>query len=72
MVSFDEMSDWSHMKDKTGLELLRSFGVHLLYYNRVPLESAQKVASLDDAITLLQERLNLIKDAAGTPPSCPH
>ena len=48
-----------HMKGRQGEGLLRSFGVLLLADNRVPRESAEAIASFDEAILLMREELGL-------------
>ena len=59
VVSFHEDAGIAHMKGRQGNELLRSFGVLLLAYNKVPLETAKKIASFDEAILLMRESLEL-------------
>ena len=59
VVSFNEDAPIGHMAGKRGCELLRSFGVQLLAYNKVPLEIAEKIASFDEAILLVRENLEL-------------
>ena len=48
-----------HMKGRQGEGLLRSFGALLLADNRVPRESAEAIASFDEAIFLMREKLGL-------------
>ena len=59
VVSLNEDACIEHMAGKRGRGLLRSFGVQLLAYNRVPKEIAEKVASFGEAILLVRESLEL-------------